>query len=60
MQVLLPFIYTCPFALQSPLQPVKVESMFGKALAVAVLPQLYVPPPETVPVPLPAVLTVTV
>ena len=45
---------------QSPLQPAKVEPVSAVAVTDAVAPELYVPAPITVPLPVPALLTVSV
>jgi len=58
VQVLLAFMVTCPDALQSPLQPVKVDEAFGVAVAVTEVHDIYVPAPVVVPDPVHAVLIV--
>src|SRR3989344_2306655 len=60
VQVLFEVIVTCPLALQSPDHPAKVDPAEAVAVAVTIVPELYVPAPVTVPEPLPAVLTVRV
>jgi len=60
IQVLSVFIVTCPLGLQSPLHPVKVERVFGVAVAVTKVHGVYVPAPVVVPPPVPAVLIVRV
>jgi len=51
---------TCPDALQSPLQSVKVDEAFGVAVAVTEVHDIYVPAPVVVPDPVPAVLIVRI
>jgi hypothetical protein len=58
IHVLFVVIITCPLALQSPLQPMKVDEALGVAVAVTEAHDVYVPVPVVVPHPVPVVLIV--
>lgn len=60
VHVLFQLIVTCQLAVQSPLQPMKVDAALGVAVAVIEVHEVYVPAPVVVPHPFPAVVIVRV
>ncbi len=60
IQTLFAFIITCPLALQSQLQPAKIDVGFGVVVAVTDAHDVYIPAPIVVPQPVPVVLIVRV